>query len=114
MQHPSLLDFLVEAVKTFRTRRKKVIVIDQQMRVFLSSEKAKLLFENCPIRVVFNQRSGMDVFREHVAFQHLTEQHLKTIASLGRGHFLLDIQDHGVFYLYMLASQAEVSRFGDS
>lgn len=114
MQHPSLLDFLVEAVKTFRTRRKKVIVIDQQMRVFLSSEKAKLLFENCPIRVIFNQRSGMDVFREHVAFQHLTEQHLKTIASLGRGHFILDIQDSGVYYLYMLASQAEVTRFGDS
>jgi type IV secretory pathway VirB4 component len=114
MQHPSLLDFLVEAVKTFRTRRKKVIVIDQQMRVFLSSEKAKLLFENCPIRVIFNQRSGMDVFREHVAFQHLTEQHLETIASLRRGHFLLDIQDSGVYYLYMKASQAELSRFGDS
>jgi hypothetical protein len=29
MVHPSLLDFLVEAVKTFRTRRKKVISIDQ-------------------------------------------------------------------------------------
>lgn len=114
MQHPSLLDFLVEAVKTFRTRRKKVIVIDQQMRVFLSSEKAKLLFENCPIRVIFNQRSGMDVFREHVAFQHLTEQHLETISSLRRGNFLLDIQDSGVYYLTMKASQAEVSRFGDS
>jgi len=114
MQHPSLLDFLVEAVKTFRTRRKKVIVIDQQMRVFLSSEKAKLLFENCPIRVIFNQRSGMDVFREHVAFQHLTEQHLQTIASLGRGHFILDIQDMGVYYLNMLASPAEIIRFGGS
>ncbi|MEO1666712.1 MAG: hypothetical protein AAFU54_18890 [Chloroflexota bacterium] len=114
MRHPSLLDFLVEAVKTFRTRRKKVIVIDQQMRVFLSSEKAKLLFENCPIRVIFNQRSGMDVFQEHVAFQHLTAQHLDTIASLRRGHFILDIQDLGVYYLFMRASQAEVSRFGDS
>ena len=29
MRHPSLLDFLIEAVKTFRTRRKKVISIDQ-------------------------------------------------------------------------------------
>jgi hypothetical protein len=29
MKHPSLLDFLVEAVKTFRTRRKKLICIDQ-------------------------------------------------------------------------------------
>ncbi|MDQ7024745.1 MAG: hypothetical protein Q9P01_09240 [Anaerolineae bacterium] len=101
MRHPSLLDFLVEAVKTFRTRRKKVIVMDQQMRIFLESAKARLLFENCPIRVIFNQRNGMDVFREHVAFQHLTEQHLETIASLRRGHFILDIQDQGVFFLYM-------------
>ncbi len=29
MRHPSLLDFLIEAAKTFRTRRKKLIVIDQ-------------------------------------------------------------------------------------
>ena len=114
MRHPSLLDFLVEAVKTFRTRRKKVIVMDQQMRIFLESEKARLLFENCPIRVIFNQRNGMDIFREHVAFQHLTEQHLETIASLRRGHFLLDIQDFGVFYLHMRASMAEVARFGGS
>jgi len=114
MRHPSLLDFLVEAVKTFRTRRKKVIVIDQQMRVFLSSEKAKLLFENCPIRVIFNQRNGMDVFREHVAFQHMTEQHLETIASLRRGHFILDIQDKGIYYLQFLPSMGEIQRFGSS
>ena len=38
--------------------------MDQQMRIFLESEKARLLFENCPIRVIFNQRNGMDVFRE--------------------------------------------------
>jgi len=29
MRHPSLLDFLIEAAKTFRTRRKKLISIDQ-------------------------------------------------------------------------------------
>ena len=29
MRHPSLLDFLIEAAKTFRTRRKKLICIDQ-------------------------------------------------------------------------------------
>lgn len=114
MRHPSLMDFLIEAVKTFRTRRKKVIVIDQQMRIFLESEKARLLFENCPIRVIFNQRNGMDVFREHVAFQHMTEQHLETIASLKRGHFILDIQDSGIYYLQFLASRSEVARFGSS
>jgi len=58
MRHPSLLDFLIEAAKTFRTRRNKLIVIDQQMSVFLEG-KARLVFENCPIRVIFSQRQGM-------------------------------------------------------
>ena len=51
---------------------------------------------------------------KHVAFQHLTEQHLETIASLRRGHFLLDIQDFGVFFLHFRPSMAEVARFGGS
>src|SRR5690606_36016430 len=29
MRHPSLLDFLIEAAKTFRTRRKKLVCVDQ-------------------------------------------------------------------------------------
>jgi hypothetical protein len=29
MRHPSLLDFLIEAAKTFRTRRKKALMVDQ-------------------------------------------------------------------------------------
>src|SRR5690606_30220538 len=29
MRHPSLLDFLIEAAKTFRTRRKKLVAVDQ-------------------------------------------------------------------------------------
>ncbi|MFQ3660410.1 MAG: hypothetical protein SNJ54_15785, partial [Anaerolineae bacterium] len=70
MRHPSLLDFLIEAAKTFRTRRKKLISIDQQMSIFLEG-KARLVFENSPIRVIFSQRQGMNVFREDAAFQHL-------------------------------------------
>ncbi len=31
MRHPSLLDFLIEAAKTFRTRRKKLVAVDQWM-----------------------------------------------------------------------------------
>ncbi|MBZ0305730.1 MAG: hypothetical protein K8I82_06650, partial [Anaerolineae bacterium] len=31
LRHPSLLDFLVEAAKTFRTKKKKLISIDQMM-----------------------------------------------------------------------------------
>src|SRR5262249_35389850 len=36
MMPPSLLDFLILAVKTLRTKRKKVIVIDQDMAGFLT------------------------------------------------------------------------------
>lgn len=113
MRHPSLLDFLIEAVKTFRTRRKKVIVVDQQMLIF-GEGKARLIFENCPIRVIFNQRSGMQVFHKDPAFSHLTQQHLETIAGLGRGHFLLDIQDGGTYSLFNRASLSEWLRFGSS
>ena len=112
MRHPSLLDFLIEAVKTFRTRRKKVCVVDQQMSLFLdTSSKARLIFENCPIRVIFNQRGGMQVFREDPAFAHFSPQHLEIIASLKRGFFLLDIADSGVFYLFARASRSELARF---
>jgi len=71
MRHPSLLKFLINAVKTLRTRRKKVIVIDQQMRVFLQDPAARLLFENCPIRVIFAQRGGEDIFAHDPAIAHL-------------------------------------------
>ena len=111
MRHPSLLDFLIEAAKTFRTKRKKLIVIDQQMSVFLEG-KARLIFENCPIRVVFSQRQGMNVFREDAAFQHLNKYHLDIIAGLPRFHFVLDIADDGLWYLLSSPSQGELARFG--
>ena len=110
MRHPSLLDFLIEAAKTFRTRRKKAVMIDQQMSVFLN-QKARLVFENCPIRVIFSQRQGMNVFREDAAFQHLNPQHRDIIANLPRFHFVLDIQDEGLWYLYNRPSMGEMARF---
>ncbi len=110
MRHPSLLDFLIEAAKTFRTRRKKVLLVDQQMSIFLEG-KARLVFENCPIRVVFSQRQGMHVFRNDPAFQHLNPQHREIIASLPRFHFVLDIQDEGIWWLYNRASEGEIARF---
>jgi hypothetical protein len=111
MVHPSLLDFLVEAVKTFRTRRKKVISIDQNMSVFLSG-KARLLFENSPIRVIFNQRTGMQAF-DDPAFNHFHEQHREIIRNLKRGHYVLDIEGRPA-YLYMRASENELRRFGST
>lgn len=112
MRHPSLLKFLITAVKTLRTRRKKVIVIDQQMSIFLDGE-ARLIFENCPIRVIFNQRGSND-FVEDPAFDHYTDQHREIIRSLPRFHFVLDIMDEGIYYLYNRASPAELARFGRS
>jgi hypothetical protein len=110
MRHPSLLDFLIEAAKTFRTRRKKLVVIDQQMSVFLEN-KARLVFENCPIRVIFNQRQGLNVFHEDAAFQHFNAQHREIIANLPRFHFLLDVQEEGIWYLYNRPSEGEFLRF---
>jgi len=111
MRHPSLLDFLIEAAKTFRTKRKKLLIVDQQMSVFLEG-KARLVFENCPIRVIFSQRQGMNVFREDAAFQHLNRHHLDIIAGLPRFHFVLDIQDEGIFWLVNRAPLLEIARFG--
>ncbi|MDM7992105.1 MAG: hypothetical protein QUS11_02205 [Candidatus Fermentibacter sp.] len=110
MRHPSLLDFLVEAAKTFRTRRKKLICIDQQMSVFLQG-KSRLVFENSPIRVVFSQRQGMHVFQDDPAFQHLNPQHRDIIAALPRFHFVLDIQGEGLWYLYNRPTPGELARF---
>jgi Cdc6-like AAA superfamily ATPase len=110
MRHPSLLDFLIEAAKTFRTRRVKLLAIDQQMSVFLQN-KARLVFENCPIRVIFSQRQGMNVFHEDAAFAHFNAHHRDIIAALPRFHYLLDIQDEGLWQLYMRPSEGELYRF---
>jgi hypothetical protein len=113
MRHPSLLKFLINAVKTLRTRRKKVIAIDQQMRVFVQDPQARLLFENCPIRVIFAQRGGEDVFSSDPAFAHFTDQHRKIIAELPRFRFLMET-DEGIFYLDGEPSRAELRRYGGS
>lgn len=113
LRHPSLLDFLVEAAKTFRTRRKKLISIDQQMSVFMEG-KARLIFENSPIRVIFSQKQGMNVFREDAAFQHFNEQHLNIISSLPRFHFILDVQDEFIGYILSTPTQDELRRFGST
>ena len=111
MRHPSLLDFLIEAVKTFRTRRKKVISIDQNMTVFLE-DKARLLFENSPIRVIFNQRTGMQAFDDD-AFSHFHAQHLDIIRNLKRGHFVFD-ESGTPTYLHFRPSPHELQRFGST
>ncbi len=111
MRHPSLVDFLVEGVKTFRTLRKKLIVIDQQMSIFLEG-KNRLIFENCPIRVIFNQRQGMNVFEQDAAFQHLTPRHREVIANAPRYHFLFDVQDQGTYFLFNRPTDGELLRFG--
>jgi hypothetical protein len=113
MKHPSPLDFLIIAVKVLRTRRKKVIVIDQQMRIFLSDPKTRLLFENCPIRVIFGQKGGEDIFYNDPAFAHLTDQHRKLIAELPRFRFMMET-DEGIFYLNSTPSRSELRRYGAS
>ncbi len=57
MKHPALMDFMVEAVKTFRTRRKKVISIDQNMVLFTEG-KPRFLLENSPSGSYSTRRAG--------------------------------------------------------
>jgi hypothetical protein len=85
----------------------------QQMSIFLTG-KARLIFENSPIRVIFSQKQGMNVFRDDAAFQHFHEQHLSIISSLPRFHFILDIQDESIFYLFNKAEPNELRRFGST
>lgn len=110
MRYEPLLDFLIEAAKTFRTRNKKLISIDQNMRYFLE-KKARYVFENSPIRVIFSQKQGMNVFHEDAAFQHFNQAHLQTIATLQRFHYVLDVQEEGIWYVYNNPSEGEVRRF---
>ncbi|MEO0561109.1 MAG: hypothetical protein AAF125_03290, partial [Chloroflexota bacterium] len=118
MSHPSLLDFMVEAVKTFRTRRKKLILIDQNMRLFIpgpgepNAQQLRLVFENVRIRMIFNQGQGLEVFTNSKAFDHFTQHHLQAIKDLQRGECILDISDVGVQQLYQISSAAERQIFG--
>jgi hypothetical protein len=111
MKYPALLDFLVEAAKTFRTRRKKLIAIDQNMMYFLQG-KARYVFENSPIRVIFNQGPGINVFHEDAAFQEFNQMHLDTIATLERYCFVLHIQGEGIWFVRTNPSIGEYHRFG--
>jgi hypothetical protein len=113
MRHPALMKFLITAVKTLRTKRKKVIAIDQQMRIFLNDADARLLFDNCPIRVIFGQKGSEDVFYNDEAFQHYTKQHLKIISGLPRFQFMMET-DEGIFYLTSTPSEHEFQRFSGS
>lgn len=83
------------------------------MSIFLEG-KARLVFENCPIRVIFSQRQGMNVFHQDAAFQHFNKQHLDIIGALPRFHYVLDIQDEGTWYLCNSASDEEFRRFGST
>ncbi len=111
MQHPALMDFMVEAVKTFRTRRKKVISIDQNMMLFTQG-KPRFLLENSPIRVIFSQKGGMNTFTDDAAFAHFNPVHLNIISSLPKFTFLLDIQSQGLYWLYNRPSPVEQVLFG--
>jgi hypothetical protein len=78
------------------------------------TNKARLIFENSPIRVIFSQKQGMNVFREDAAFQHFNEQHLAIIAALPRFHFVMDVQDESIHYLYNRPTPDELRRFGST
>ncbi len=73
--------------------------------------RARFIFENCPIRVIFSQRQGMNVFRDDAAFAHFNPQHRDIIAQLPRFHSVLDIQDEGIWALVNTPTPGELARF---
>ncbi|MHB8625967.1 MAG: hypothetical protein ACYDBJ_21260 [Aggregatilineales bacterium] len=113
MRYEALLDFLIEAAKTFRTRRKKLICIDQNM-VYFTTGKARFILENSPIRVIFNQGPGIDVFHRDGAFAHLNSQHKARIAALDRFQYVFDVAGEGIWAVTNHASDGEIARFGSS
>lgn len=114
MRYPALQDFMIEGTKTFRTRRKALILIDQQMRIFTHDEKARLIFENCSIRAIMSQKQGISVFMEDAAFRHLNAQHIQMIRDLKRGEMVLDIQDVGTWFLQCIPTEFEKKIYGVS
>ncbi len=113
MRYDALLDFLIEAAKTFRTRRKKLICVDQNMR-FFTTDKARYILENSPIKVIFNQEPGIDVFHNDGAFAHLNAQHKQRIAQLERFQYVFDVAGEGIWAVTNHASDGEIARFGSS
>jgi hypothetical protein len=111
-RHPSLIDFLIEGAKTFRTRRVKLVVIDQNLSVF-TKENSRLLLENCPIRIIFKQQSTREL-RGDEAFERYTAQHIQLIGTMPQGYFLLDIDNYGIFHLHNRVSAFELRRFAGS
>jgi hypothetical protein len=80
--------------------------------IYFLTGKARYVFENSPIRVIFNQGNGIDVFTNDGAFKHFNEQHKATIAGLQRFHYVLDVTGEGVWYVYNTPSISESRRFG--
>ena len=113
MRYDALLDFLIEAAKTFRTRRKKLICIDQNMMYFATG-KARYILENSPIKVIFNQGPGIDVFHRDGAFAHLNAQHKARIATLERFQYVFDVAGEGIWAVTNYPSEGEMARFGAS
>jgi len=113
MRYEALLDFLIEAAKTFRTRRKKLVCIDQNM-VYFTTGKARFILENSPIKVIFNQGPGIDVFHRDGAFSHLNAQHKERIATLERYQYVLDIAGEGIWAIRNTPSEGELARFSST
>jgi type IV secretory pathway VirB4 component len=119
LKNESLLDFMVEGTKTLRTQQKKLLLIDQQLSIFVDDKtdrtgKLRLVFENCPIRVIFNQREGLETLKNDSAFTHYHENHFEIIRQLDRGQFIFDAEGRGLQACYFRPSRTELARFGGS
>jgi hypothetical protein len=83
-----------------------------QNMIFFTTNKARFILENSPIKVIFNQGPGIDVFHRDGAFSHLNAQHKARIATLERFEYVLDIAGEGIYAIRNNPSEGELARFG--
>lgn len=79
--------------------------------VYFTTGKARFILENSPIKVIFNQGPGIDVFHNDGAFSHLNAQHKERIATLERFQYVLDIAGEGIWAIRNQPSEGEIARF---
>jgi len=81
---------------------------------FFTTDKARYIFENSPIKVIFNQGSGIDVFHNDGVFAHLNAQHKQRIAQLKCFQYVFDVVGEGIWAVTNHASDGEIACFGSS
>jgi len=111
--HPTLPKFITRVAKTLRTKRGRLIVIDQDIDTFLQPDMLQV-FTNCPWHVYFNQSGNEETYARSPRFADWSKPHKDLLSRLSVGQYLLQHQDYGLQWMYAQATPHEIARFGSS